>query len=60
MNKKSLLLIEIVWIILGIACLVIAVREITINGLGKAWLFLVMSVISFILAWMRDSQRKKM
>jgi hypothetical protein len=60
MNKKSLLLIEIVWVILGIACLAIAVREIIINGLGKAWLFLVMSAVAFILAWMRDSQRKKL
>ena len=60
MNKKSLLLIEIIWIILGIACLAIAVREIAINGFGKAWLFLVMSAVAFILAWMRDSQRKKL
>jgi len=60
MNKKSLLLIEIIWIILGAVCLAIAVRETVINGFGKAWLFLVMSVFAFILAWLRDSQRKKL
>jgi hypothetical protein len=60
MNRRSLLLIEIVWIILGTACLAIAIREIVINGFGKAWLFLAMSAVAFILARMRDSQRKKL
>ena len=44
MNKKALLAIEIIWIILGILCLVITVREMIINGFGRAWIFLVMSV----------------
>jgi hypothetical protein len=40
MNKKSLLLIEIIWIILGLMCLGIAIRETVNNGIGRAWLFL--------------------
>ncbi len=60
MNKKSLLLIEIIWIILGLVCLGIAIREITTNGMRQAWLFIVMSAVAFTLAWVRDSQRKKL
>lgn len=58
MNRKALLAIEIIWVILGILCLVITVREMIINGFGRAWIFLVMSVAAFTLAWLRDRQRK--
>ncbi|MCU0377744.1 MAG: hypothetical protein MUC78_05735 [Bacteroidales bacterium] len=58
MNRKALLAIEIIWVILGILCLVITVREMIINGFGRAWIFLVMSVAAFTLAWVRDRQRK--
>jgi hypothetical protein len=60
MNKKSLLLIEIIWIILGLVCLGIAIREIITNGMRQAWLFIVMSAVAFALARVRDSQRKKL
>ena len=60
MNKKSLLLIEIIWIILGLMCLGIAIRETVNNGIGRAWLFYVMTAAAFVLAWIRDSQRKKL
>jgi len=60
MNKKSLLLIEIIWIILGLTCMGIAIREITMNGMRHAWLFIVMSAAAFLLARVRDSQRKKL
>ena len=60
MNRKSLLLIEIIWIILGLMCLGIAVRETVNAGIGRAWLFYVMAVAAFVLAWVCDSQRKKL
>lgn len=60
MNKKSLLLIEIVWVILGIICMGIAIREITANGFKSGLLYLVMGAGAFVLAWIRDSQRKKL
>lgn len=60
MNKKSLLLIEIIWILLGLMCLGIAIRETVNNGLGRAWLFFVMSAAALVLAWIRDAQRKKL
>ncbi|MCA1740875.1 MAG: hypothetical protein LC630_00070 [Bacteroidales bacterium] len=60
MNKKSLLLIEIIWVILGIICLGIAIREISANGFKSGLLYLVMAIGAFVLAWVRDSQRKKL
>ncbi len=60
MNKKYLLVIEIVWIILGVVCLGIAIREIIAHGYKSGLLYLVMSAGAFTLAWMRDSQRKKL
>ena len=60
MNKKSLLLIEIIWIILGTVSLGIAIREISANGLKSGLLYLVMAAGAFVLAWIRDSQRKKL
>ena len=60
MNKKSLLLIEIIWIILGTVCLGIAVREISANGLKSGLLYLVMAAGAYALVWVRDSQRKKL
>jgi len=60
MSKKTLLVIEIVWAVLGLICLGIAIREITLDGLRGAWLWIVMSAGAFALAALRDSQRKKM
>lgn len=59
MNKKGILAIEIIWILLGLFCLGIAIRELITNGFSRSWLFLVMAAVSFILAWIRDRQRKK-
>lgn len=59
MNKKGILAIEIIWILLGLFCLGIAIREVITNGFSSAWLFFVMSLVAFVLAWIRDSQRKK-
>jgi hypothetical protein len=54
------MVIEIIWVLLGLLCLGIAIREITINGFSRAWLFLIMSAAAFVLAGIRDRQRKKM
>jgi len=53
-------LIEIIWIVLGLICLGIAIREISVNGFKSGLLYLVMSAGAFTLAWIRDSQRKKL
>jgi hypothetical protein len=59
MNKKAILAIEIIWIILGFLCLLITIRELFITKGEKAWIFGLMTVGAFTLAWMRDRQRKK-
>jgi hypothetical protein len=59
MNKKGILGIEIIWILIGFICLGIAIREMIINGFSRAWLSLLMSAVAFVMAWIRDRQRKK-
>jgi NADH:ubiquinone oxidoreductase subunit 3 (subunit A) len=59
MNKKGILAIEIIWILLGLFCLGIAIREMATNGFSRVWIFLVMSAVAFVMAWIRDRQRKK-
>ncbi len=59
MNKKAILAIEIIWITLGILCLMITIRELFITRGGKAWIFGLMAALAFVLAWVRDRQRKK-
>ncbi len=60
MNKKSLLLIEIIWVILCLLSLGIAVRETFTTGLSRAWLYYVMAAAAFMLALVRHNQRKKL
>jgi hypothetical protein len=59
MNKKYVIIVEIVWAIIGLACLAISAREFLNNG-KQAWIFLVMTVFSFTLAGLREYQRKKL
>jgi len=60
MNKKAILAIEIVWIILGVLCLAVFFREIFITKGDRAWLFALMSAVAFVMARIRDGQRKKL
>ncbi|HUW92828.1 MAG TPA: hypothetical protein VMV74_06680 [Bacteroidales bacterium] len=60
MNKKAILAIEIIWIILGILCLMVSLKEIFITKGDRAWLFALMSAVAFLMAWIRDRQRKKL
>jgi superfamily II helicase len=59
MNKKVLLILEIIWITTGILCIAAGVRYI-INGGGKmVWMFPLFALISFLFAWFRHRERKK-
>jgi len=60
MNKKAVLAIEIVWITLGLLCLTVTFREIIITKGDRAWIFGLMSAVAFLMAWIRDRQRKKL
>ena len=59
MSKKSLLLIEIVWAVLGLVCLGIAIREISLNGLQGSWLWLLMSAVALPLLQYATLSEKK-
>jgi hypothetical protein len=58
MNKKYIIVVEIVWAIIGLASISISVREFINHG-KQAWIFLIMAVFSFLLAGLREYQRKK-
>ena len=60
MNKKAILAIEAIWIILGFLCLLVSLREFFITKGNRAWLFAIMSAVAFLMAWLRDGQRKKL
>jgi len=59
MNKKFLLVFEIIWIITGILCAIAGIRYIAHGGGKLAFVFPVLAIISFIFAWLRHRERKK-
>jgi len=59
MNKRFLLILEIIWIFTGILCLVVGIRNAVKTGDNRTWFFLLLSFISFLFAWLRHRQRKK-
>ena len=59
MNKKSLLILEIVWIIVGILCIAAGIRFAIMTGGSRVFIFILMALVSFVFAWMRHMQRKK-
>jgi hypothetical protein len=59
MNKKYLLILEIIWIITGVLCVVLGIRYAIKTGGSTTFLFVIMAAISFLFAWFRHSQRKK-
>ncbi|MDZ7737551.1 MAG: hypothetical protein U5K32_00465 [Bacteroidales bacterium] len=59
MNKKVLTTLEILWIVIGIFCIVAAIHN-KISGEGNRFLILTgMGILAFIMAYVRDRQRKK-
>jgi len=58
MNKKYIIFIEILWTVIGLVSLFISVKEF-INKGRQAWIFLIMALFSFMLAGIREYQRKK-
>lgn len=59
MNKKTLLILEIVWIAVGIACLAAGIQYAIKTGGPRVFIFPVMALVSFAFAWVRHKQRKK-
>jgi len=59
MNKRFLLIIEIVWIITGSLSMVAGIRYAVQTGGPGVIVFLLLAVVSFLFAWIRHRQRKK-
>jgi hypothetical protein len=59
MNKKSLLILEIVWIIVAILCIAACIRYTIKSDGSKAIISIIMALVSIAFAWVRHRQRKK-
>jgi hypothetical protein len=59
MNKRYAIIVEILWIIIGLISLFISIKEFLNKG-KQAWIFLIMALFSFLLVWIRERQRKKL
>jgi hypothetical protein len=59
MNKKTLLIIEIIWISIGVICIAAGIRYAISTGGSRIYTFVFMALISFAFAWARHRQRKK-
>jgi hypothetical protein len=60
MNKKALLVLEIIWITVGVLSLVAGIFYGIKTGGSKTFVFLLMGLVSFVFAYIRHSQRKKL
>lgn len=59
MQNKSSIVIELVWIAIGLLSFYLSVKEFLNLNNSQGWMFLGMAVVYFLLAWFRDKQRKK-
>jgi hypothetical protein len=59
MNKKFLLILEIIWIITGILSIAAGIRYLISGGGKMFFIFPLLAIISFLFAWIRHRERKK-
>jgi hypothetical protein len=59
MRNSSLLIMEILWIATGVLCFGAGIRIAVTGGGNKIFVFALMSLVSFLFAWLRHKQRKK-
>jgi hypothetical protein len=59
MSNRTLLILEIVWIVVGILCIAAGIRYAITAGGTKIIVFAAMALVSFIFALIRHRQRKK-
>jgi uncharacterized membrane protein YczE len=59
MRYSSLLILEIIWIAVGVLCIIAGIRFAITSGSSKIPVFALMAMISFVFAWLRHKQRKK-
>jgi hypothetical protein len=59
MNKRFLLVLEIVWIIVAILCIAAGIRYLIKFDGSRIIIFFLMALVSIAFAWIRHRQRKK-
>jgi hypothetical protein len=59
MTKKSLLILEILWIVIGVASATAGIHYAISTGGNRIFIFLLMTLIAMGMAWLRHYQRKK-
>ncbi|MEE4215063.1 MAG: hypothetical protein V2I34_08330 [Bacteroidales bacterium] len=59
MNKRTLIILEILWVVIGIFCIAAAIHNKMTSGGERFLILLGMGVLSFIMAYVRDRQRRK-
>jgi hypothetical protein len=59
MNKKFLLVLEIIWITTGVLSIAAGIRYAFRTGGAGIIVFALLALISFLFAWFRHRQRKK-
>jgi hypothetical protein len=58
MKSRTLLILEVIWIIVGIASVAAGIRYAVSPGGTRTFVFFGMALVSFLFAWVRHSQRK--
>jgi len=59
MNKRTLIILEVIWIVIGIFCIAAAIHNKITTGGERFLILLGMGILSFLMAYIRDRQRKK-
>jgi hypothetical protein len=58
MNKKFILILEIIWIATGFLSIAAGIRYAIRTGGAGVLIFVLLAIISFLFAWFRHRQRK--
>ena len=59
MNKRTLIILEILWIVIGVFCIAAAVHNKITSGGERFLILLGMGMLAFIMAYVRERQRRK-
>jgi len=58
MRKKISYVIEIIWLVLSIACLAAGIHKTNISGFGNSYLFFILAFIAILMFMFRRYLRK--
>lgn len=60
MNKKTIVILEILWIVIGIFCIAAAIHNnISGHDNSRSLILAGMGILAFVMAYVRDRQRRK-